>query len=167
MVIMGYMTDNHKGGRPRTRDRVKIAADLVEWAKKDENINLNGFCCEYEPPFSPQVLYEWAEEKDAEGWLITESMRIAKAFLAKRREIKLNDGTLHSKAYDKNATAYDYIMKKDLQEQMEFESTLKQREMKSVSQADVERFESVMGQLSSLRKDRSNADSSMSDEAKS
>ena len=167
MVIMGYMTDNHKGGRPRTRDRIKIAADLVEWAKKDKNINLNGFCCEYEPPFSPQSLYEMAEEKNEEGWLISEAMRIAKSYLAIRREQKLNDGTLHAKAYDKNATAYDYVMKKDIQEQMEFESSLRQREMKSVSQEDVNRFESVMGQLSSLRKDRNMADINISDEAKS
>lgn len=164
---MGYMTDNHKGGRPRTRDRIKIAADLVEWAKKDKNINLNGFCCEYEPPFSPQSLYEMAEEKNEEGWLISEAMRIAKSYLAIRREQKLNDGTLHAKAYDKNATAYDYVMKKDIQEQMEFESSLRQREMKSVSQEDVNRFESVMGQLSSLRKDRNMADINISDEAKS
>lgn len=90
-------------GRPREHDREKIFADLIEWAKKPDSLNLNAFCCSYEPPFSVRKLSEWSKEEP----LFRESVETAKAFLAVRREQSVNDGRLHQKAFDLLLPVYD------------------------------------------------------------
>lgn len=148
---MGYMTDNHKGGRPPIFDKLVIARELVEWAKKDDSINLNAFCCWHEPPIAPNYLSQWSKEQTLEGELISQAMYIAKSFLACRREAWVGSDKLNQKAFDRNATVYDLFLKQEERDQLEFESSLKSKELNTTSQADLDRFESVMGQLLALR----------------
>ena len=44
-----------KMARPREHDRDKIASDLLEWAQKEDSINLNKFCAMNLLPFSAIV----------------------------------------------------------------------------------------------------------------
>jgi len=112
------------GGRPRMHDRNQIAKDLIEWAKLDDSINLNAFCCSREPFINPRKISEWAKEDD---WF-KEAYETAKAFIGARRERKLNTNQLHVKAYDLNATVYDHFLKEEKRQQAEFESNLKKQE---------------------------------------
>lgn len=107
-------------GRKRIFDREQIAEDLVTWAQKDDSVNLCHFCATYKPPIAPQKLTLWAKEDDE----FSEAYEIAKSFLGYRREQKLNKNELHQKAYDLNASTYDYFLKSERREQAEFSAQL-------------------------------------------
>jgi hypothetical protein len=108
------------GGRPREYDRDKVAQDLIEWAKKDDSINVNKFCAYYDPPFPVTNLSDWAKEDDG----FRRSYNTAKSFIAFRREEWLSKQLLHQKAYDLTAPAYDGIVR----ESKQFESSLRKDE---------------------------------------
>lgn len=111
-----------KVGKPRAYDRVKLAADLIEWAKKPENINLCGFCCEFD--LDPTSVLEWVRTDEQ----FAQSYRKAKAYLGVRREKQLSKGTLHQLAYAKNAKTYDPFLKNEEREDATFESSLRKEE---------------------------------------
>ena len=131
-------------GRPREHDREKIAQELLEWAKKDSSINLNEFCCLHDPIIVPSKLSQWAKEDDA----FRQAVESAKGFLGYRRERKLNANELHVKAYDLNATTYDFFLKEEKRQQAEFESALKQQEIAKVSDADAKKLDAFVKQVS-------------------
>ena len=108
-------------GRPRIHNREQVAIDMIDWAKKEDSINLNKFCAHYDPIISPSFLGIWARESEE----FRRSYEAAKAFLAYRREEKLNTEELHVKAYDLNATNYDILLREEERNQAEFESSLK------------------------------------------
>ena len=114
----------HPGGRPRERDRDQIAFELIEWAKQPDSINLNKFCCTREPPLAPSMITNWARECNQ----FKRAYETAKAFIGARREEKLSRNELHVKAYDLNAPTYDYYLKEEKREQLEFESNLRKQE---------------------------------------
>src|SRR5260221_9171784 len=93
-------------GRPREHNREQIAIDMVDWAKRPDSINLCKFCATYEPPMDPCKISIWAKECD----MFRKAYNIAKAFLGYRREEMLNAESLHVKAYDLNATTYDFFL---------------------------------------------------------
>ena len=123
-------------GRPQEYDRKQVAVNLVEWAKKATSINLCGFCTTHDPLLPPVYLSRWA--KDDEDFRL--AYETAKAFLGNRREQMLNDDLLHVKAYDLNATTYDWFLKDEKRQQAEFESSLKEKE----NSATVENFSTLM-----------------------
>lgn len=88
-------------GRPREYDRAKVANDLIQWAQKEDSINLNKFCALH--GIVPSTMLRWKDE-DSD---FREAYDYAKAFLGFRREEQLSKGKLHVKAYDLNATVYD------------------------------------------------------------
>jgi hypothetical protein len=100
-------------GRPREYDRDQIARDLIEWAKKPDSINLNKFCALHDPIIPPSYITDWAKECDD----FSAAYESAKLFLGFRREEKLNDETLHVKAYDLNAKTYDYFLNDQLKKE--------------------------------------------------
>jgi hypothetical protein len=114
----------HPGGRPREHDRDKIASELLDWAKKEDSINLNKFCCTREPPLAPSVVLRWSKECDK----FRLAYETAKSYLGFRREEWLSAETLHVKAYDLNATNYDMFMRDDKRQQAEYEASLKKIE---------------------------------------
>ncbi len=111
-------------GRPREHDRDQVAKDLIEWAKKDDSINLNKFCAYYDPIIPPSKISEWAKEDSK----FREAYQSAKSFLGYRREEMLNKDKLHVKAYDLNATTYDHFLKEEKKEMAIFQSELTQKE---------------------------------------
>ena len=148
-------------GRPKEHDREKLAKELIEWALLPDSINLNGFCCTRKPPIAPSKITLFRNESP----IFREAYETAKAFLADRREKMLNNETLHVKAYDLNATTYDYFLKEEKYEekeqdlknklkQLEYEIKLKQ-DNGSVTEEAMKNLASVMDQLNKLQVRRS------------
>lgn len=134
-------------GRPREYNREKIAVDIIEWAKKEDSININKFCAYYDPPFPARKLCDWAREDED----FRASYETAKTFMAFRREEWLNNETLHVKAYDLTAAAYDYILKEEKKDQAKFESSLKAQEVQQASEEHKALNKAVLDQLSSMQ----------------
>lgn len=107
--------------RPREHDRDEIAGKLVEWAKKEDSINLCGFCCSLDDPLVPSKLSQWA----AEDTNFRQALEIARCFLGQRREKLLNQELLHVKGYDLNSTTYDIFLKEDKMHMSAYESSLR------------------------------------------
>ena len=108
-------------GRPIEYDLKVIAQELIDWAKKSDSINLNKFCALHDPIINPKRLSEWAK-KDPD---FMEAYEAAKSFLGFRREENLNSETLHVKAYDLNASVYDYFLKEERLEEKKLDASLK------------------------------------------
>lgn len=122
------MNENEKPfGRPRQYDREDIARKLIEWAKKEDSLNLCAFCGEHLIP--PQKLGQWAKECDD----FRASYDIVKSIIASKREQKLSEGELHIKAYDLNAATYDYFLKEERREEKAHEAFLKSESLKEVT----------------------------------
>ena len=51
--------DRNPVGRPREYDRIKIAEDLIIWAKKESSINFCKFCAYYEPIIPPSMILKY------------------------------------------------------------------------------------------------------------
>lgn len=107
--------------RPREHDRDQIASELIQWAKKEDSINLCGFCVSREHPLAPSKLSQWAKECDT----FRQALEIARAFLGSRRERLLNSEMLHVKGYDLNATTYDPFLKEEKMFISKYESSLR------------------------------------------
>ena len=114
--------EKNLGGRPREHDRDQIALDLIEWAKKDDSVNLCKFCA-YNG-LAPSYLTIWASQCDA----FRKAYELAKTFIGFRREELLNSELLHVKAYDLNAKTYDYFLNEQAQRTASFESSLRKEE---------------------------------------
>lgn len=108
-------------GRPREHDREKIAQELIEWARKEDSINFNKFCCTREPPIPATKLLDWSKEDDN----FRVAYQTAKAFLGCRREEWLSKELLHVKAYDLNANVYDLIAKDEKMSMSSYEASLR------------------------------------------
>lgn len=118
-----YAVGNN-GGRPRVHEPLKLADELIEWAKQEDSINLNAFCCTRDPllPYSSyKSILEVSKEFSA-------AHEIAKQFIAYRRESWLNEERLHVKSYDLNALTYDQFLKEEKRQQCEFEANLRKQE---------------------------------------
>jgi hypothetical protein len=138
-------------GRPREYNRTKIAKDLIDWAKKEDSINLCAFCCLFE--LDPNCLLEW-NRVDEE---FSRSYRIAKAYLGARREMQLNKGKLHQLAYAKNSRTYDPFLKNEDQDYSRFEADLNANKAESVPEAVINSNQAVLEQLKEIRRDQSSA----------
>jgi len=153
--------EKNPGGRPREHNREQIALDLVDWAKNSDSINLCKFCATRDPPLWPEKLSRWAKECE----VFRQAYETAKAFLGFRREEMLSEQTLHVKAYDLNATTYDYFLAEEKRRQAEFEAKLAAQESNTLTENDIKRFDATMGMLSQLQSSqRSVAESNKSKE---
>lgn len=153
------MTSNLRG-RPREHDRAKIAHDIIQWAKRDDSINVNKFCALYDPPFPTSKLSQWSKEDDE----FRQSYEICKAHLAYRREEKLNANELHVKAFDLTAAAYDFVIREAREAHAEFEASLKSQIDVNVDEKIIENFDKTMKQLEMLQSARKMEDSNISTE---
>ena len=134
-------------GRPREYDRGKVVNDLIEWAKKDDSINLNKFCALNGIP--PSTILRWKDEdKD-----FREAYEFAKTYIGFRREEQLSKGKLHVKAYDLNATVYDAFGREEKLAMAKHESDLKKQEI-TFNSDEVNKFSALMNQLSALQSAR-------------
>lgn len=122
-------------GRPREHDRNEIFYDLLLWAKDENSTNLLGFCAKHD--LAPSKLWNWAEENPD----FRQTLDTAKAHIGFRREERLSQGTLHMKAYDLNASTYDYFLKQEKREQAKHEASLKnQQEEVKINLSDIIRM---------------------------
>lgn len=141
-------TNNIKNiGRPREHNREQIAIDMIEWARKEDSLNLNKFCALYNPPIPPSKITNWAKEEE----VFRQAYESTKAFIGFRREEKLNANELHVKAYDLNATTYDYFLKDERRQQAEFEAALKSDENQKVDDKIENGYKTIMNQLGRLQ----------------
>ncbi len=91
------------------RDLNLLADELMEWARKESSMNLNGFCCTRIPPLAPFKLLQYAKENED----FRVAYEAAKAFLGDRRERRLNSEELHQRAYESNKCVYDHFIKNE------------------------------------------------------
>lgn len=146
------MEEKKTRGKPRNRDdRVEVAHQLLEWAKKDTSINLCEFCVEFcEPMIQPSLLYQWAcTDKE-----FMQTYELAKAYIGHRRERKLNADELHVKAYDLNARAYDYFLDTKKVDEMKQEAEHKKAldEKPPANTEANEQFEQILEENAKLKK---------------
>lgn len=135
-------------GRLRKHDRSQIALDMLDWAKKEDSINLNAFCAMQE--LTPSKLSQWSKESE----LFRQAHEISKAHIGARRETWLNTGMLHVKSYDLNASVYDYFLKEEKRLYAEFEALLKTQTENNVPDDIKDMFKDTMNQLSSMQAER-------------
>lgn len=129
-------------GRPRLYDREKLAESIIEWAKKDSSMNLNAFC--YENDLDPDQVIDWAAEK---GTDFSRAYRIAKSFIAVRREERASSGQLHQKAYAINADVYDRILRAERREEKRFDAELNKEVVQAQSKEQLEALDNMQSML--------------------
>lgn len=139
----------NEGGRPKEYDRKAIASALIEWAKRDDSINLNKFCAYHDPIISPHAMLRWCREDNE----FRTAYEQAKTFLGFRREEKLNNGELHTKAFDLNATVYDAFHRAEKIELDDMESARKVKEAKAGTPEERAKADAVVEMLDKLQKE--------------
>jgi hypothetical protein len=134
-------------GRPREHDRVQLAIDLVEWAKLDTSLNLNGFTIVCMLP--PSQICQYAQQDD----YFRKAYELAHSFLAERRERKLNSSELHQAAYNNNAKVYDYYIRMQHYAEKEMDAKLKILELEPTKdmKESLEKTSAILDQLKSLQ----------------
>lgn len=114
------------GGAPRQYDYDELTRKLYEWSGLDDSMNLCHFCTIYlDPPISPSQFCQMKDRDDE----LCKAYEIARARLGARREAKLSKGHLHVKAYDLNASTYDYFMVQRNRKEKTFDHELKKKEI--------------------------------------
>lgn len=101
------MLEKRKPGRPREYDADKIAAELLEWAKDEESINIAQFCADR--GYLPGLI--WRLEKESEDF--SYAYTITRLKLAERRERLMNADLLNYGAWNRYQRGYDPFLSKD------------------------------------------------------
>ena len=117
----------HPGGRPRIHNREKIAEDLIFWAQKPGSINLNNFCCHYNPPIDPSKLSHWSKESEE----FRQAVNIAKSYIADRREEWMRSNKMDKTSYSMNLTTYDFFVREQRENHARFMASLSPKESES------------------------------------
>jgi hypothetical protein len=155
----------HAGGRPREWDRDSVLLDLLDWAHKQDSINLNQFCGSRLLP--PQHLSKWALECTQ----FRESYWVIKTLLGARREAWLSSERLHQKAYHLSHHTYDYFTREEDRDYYTFQKELDAKigkEVASTANEDVKsRLDATLAQLSELQSSLNKAKSKINKEEKS
>lgn len=133
MAFKKKSSSNLPPWRPREHDRDQVASELIEWARKEDSINLCGFCTDREHPIVPSKLSQWADQDDN----FRQALEITRAFLGSRREKLLNQERLHVKGYDLNATTYDIFLDEKKEKTSRFESSLRKEEDKKPTEINI------------------------------
>lgn len=136
----------NKGGRPRTYDRDEVEQNLISWALREDSVSMTGFSADYLIP--PSVVLKWVRA-DPDGF--GQTYDVVRSLIAKRREHRLNNGQLHIKAYDLNASHYDRYLKDDQQADKKYEADLKGDKKDDAPQEVVNTFNALNDTLKSLQ----------------
>lgn len=137
-------------GRPQEYDRLAVAEALIDWAKKDDSININKFCAYHDPIIPSRTFLNWVQEDE----VFRRAYDKAKLFLGFRREEKLNKGELHVKAYDFNATVYDQFHRAEKIALDDMESDRKVKQIAAGTEEDRQRVEAMTKQIDKAQKER-------------
>ncbi len=133
------------GGRPRIWDREEILKKLIEWAKKDDSINLCGFCGSILLDFETYCKFVRESEE------FRQAHTTVKLILANRREQRHSEGLLAGKCFDLNARTYDLFAKEEHRDEKTFEAKLKSDTEKETSQEVLDGVTRTLQQISSIR----------------
>ena len=131
-------------GFATVHNKEELGIKLLEWAKLPESVNLNEYCGII--GVSPPQIYVFAKQSP----FFKECLHLAKSYLAVHREERLSVGLLHTKAYDVNASNYDYFLKEHNREEKTFEQELGMKK-DGASEVEVSRFNDLMDQLRKLQ----------------
>lgn len=149
----------HGCGRPH-RDLVALAAQMREWADREDSMNLLGFTGVSK--VVPSLILKYSKEN--------EDFRVAyeevKAIVGERRERKLSSGELHVKAYDLNSKVYDQYLKDEHREEIRYAEEVKAAS-NSVDEETKQGFNKMMTYIESLQSERKIAPINNSEESKS
>ncbi len=105
-------------GRPREYDPKDMAEKILAWAELPDSTNLCGFSAFHMIP--PSRVSTLAKQNDD----FRRAFELAKSILADRREKYLSQELLHVKAYDLNATTYDFYLKEEKMEMAKHQASL-------------------------------------------
>jgi hypothetical protein len=100
-------------GRPQEWDVDYIIQELAIWARLPDSLNINAFCTSLNPEIDPEYLRQ-ISKKNPE---LSRTLRIAKAYLATRREEANTEKMLGDKGYAANIKHYDIFLKMDEKEE--------------------------------------------------
>ena len=114
MVFMGLtkaqLLAKRKVGRPPVYDAEKLAAELIDWSKNEESINITQFCCDR--GYLPGLI--WRLEKENTDF--SNAYILARMKLAERRERMLNEGLLNYGAWQRYQRGFDPFLAKEEEE---------------------------------------------------
>ena len=114
-------------------DMEEESAAILEWAKKEDSINLNGYCIERQHPAEYiSVFCKRSKEFDFYCGL-------ALCYLAVRREKLVSAGKLYQGTWMRNASVYDRLLRYHEREQKQYESDLRigEKEKDSINLSDL------------------------------
>ena len=146
MRYMGAQLGNklalgHGYGRPPTYDAELEAKEIEIWSKKEDSYNLVDFCLERN--FTSSVIYH-LEERSA---VFRDSLELAKMRLSKRRDARYREDEFPDKMWSRYAANFDPFLKKHEDDEKRFDSSLKQKEIASYTQADLDRQKQTVDQV--------------------
>jgi hypothetical protein len=109
-------------GRPTIWDVEFLSKELLDWAERSDSLNLNAFCTQQNIMIAPTTLIEIKDRAGNEQ--LSEAYKIAKSYLATRREVANSEKLLSDQAYKCNLRVYDAINREDWKKEKRFESEL-------------------------------------------
>jgi hypothetical protein len=161
-------------GSPRKHDRSNLAELLLAWARLPDSMNLNCFCTSLNPEIHSDYLLAMSKEDED----LSRAYKIAKTYIAGRREEANSAKEMSDAAYNKNHHVYDKFFVDANREEKTFDHDLakeferfKKRIDKEIESSDAlglqAKFDAVLDQLSALSSTRKMDDKSTSNEQKS
>lgn len=120
------------GGRPREVDYILQAKLLDEWSQKDDSISLYGFTDD--KPYLAQQLSDFAQLSPE----FALALRKAKERIARRREQKACEGTMHAAIWGRTVRCYDSALRaeEEATKDAEAERRMKIAKVEAVSKED-------------------------------
>ncbi len=163
-MVLAPVINNGEGGRPYY-DRDFLTADLLQWVQDPDNWDIKKWRIRYKLPRDTvmRMCDDSTEFSDAYKYAFD-------VIAARREEMNHNDEMkdslygLHSRVYDKDLDAQKKAEKKF---EIEVKQAMLEKELQTVSTEINEKYDAVIGQLSSLQKERKIADNNINAEAKS
>lgn len=99
-------TYEDRPGRPEKYPTDKMIKELEEWVKREDSINICGFCADH------GYSYELFRGKVMKNEDFKDLYEVVRLKLADRREKMLNSDLLHSHAYNRYQSCYDTFIDK-------------------------------------------------------
>ena len=106
-------------GRPEKYSREEWAEKLFKWAKKDDSMNLLGFCAENDIP--AEYMSRWSNENDS----FRQALKIAKVQIGMRREKLVSEGKLYHGAWQRGAGVYDNLIHQHERDEKKYDAEIK------------------------------------------
>jgi len=107
-------------GRLKTWDIDFLTRELLDWAERADSLNLNAFCTQRHIMIAPGTLLDIIDRDGEDEQPLVEAYKIAKGYLATRREEANSEKLLSDQAYKCNLRVYDAVNKRDWKKEEKF-----------------------------------------------